>query len=153
MSTEATAGGSRTARSNEQVLRGVMAAFERQDVDGVDGILSYYPDDDDFAYIDMTEPEEVLRGRDGMRAWLDEFWSVIDMTGAKMNVLTAMSEGDRVAGELELHATYVGDDAPPGGAPVVMRACVVQRIVDGVIREERLYIDSATIPRQLERVR
>jgi hypothetical protein len=147
VSTESTTAGAGTTRSVEDVFRGTMAAFERQDAEG---ILSHYPEDDDFTYVDMTNPEVLVRGRDGMRAWLAEFWSVVDMTGAEMKVLSTMSEGDRVAGEIELHATYVGEGAPPDGARVVMPACVVQRIVDGVIREERLYIDSNAIPRQLE---
>lgn len=133
-----------TAPSNEQVMRAVMAAFERQDVDC---ILSYYPDDDDFTYIDMAEPDQVLRGRDGMRAWLAEFWSMVDMTGAEMRLLTITSEGDRVACEFELEATYVDGGTSPAGARVLMRGCLVQRIVDGRIREERLYMASAITPR------
>lgn len=147
MTTGATTDGNET-RSNEQVMREVMAAFERQDVDG---ILRFYPDDDDFFYIDMAQPDQVLRGRDGMRAWLAEFWSIVDMSGAEMNLLTVTSEGDRVAAEFELDVKYVGEGASPGGTPVVMPGCLVQRVVDGRIREERLYMDSQAIQRQLER--
>jgi ketosteroid isomerase-like protein len=135
------------AESNERVMREVMAAFERADVDG---ILAYYPDDDDFVYHDMTNPETPHRGREGMRGWLGEFFGMIDMSEAAMTVSNTVSEGDLIVGELELRATYVGDGAPEGGAPIVMHACVVQRIEAGRIREERLYIDSATVARQLE---
>jgi limonene-1,2-epoxide hydrolase len=133
-----------TVPSNEQVMRAVMDAFEHQDVDL---ILSYYPEDDDFTYIDMAEPDQVLRGRDGMRTWLGEFWSMVDMTGAEMRLQTITSEGERVACEFELEATYVDGGTALTGERVLMRGCLVQRIVDGTIRQEHLYMASAVAPR------
>lgn len=133
----------------EKAVRDLLAAFAAGDVER---LLAHYPEDG-LTYVDMSEPDSVLRTRAEIGSWVEEFGTAFDISAGGIDVLSLTAQENRVAAELRIRATYIGEGAPGGGKAMELRFCVIYgRIEDGVVFEERVYAEpvESQITRALE---
>ncbi|UBV45102.1 ester cyclase (plasmid) [Deinococcus taeanensis] len=103
----------------------------------------------DAVLCDMTQPQPV-QGREAILAYLSVFYG-----GAFRNVsvkpVTMMVNGSTAILEFSFLGTHSGPQLgmPATGRDVHLHLIAVYRIEEGLIRETRLYYDSAELPRQL----
>lgn len=122
-----------------------MAALGRGDVDGV---LEHFADGAE--YVEMNDVGNPLRGKEALRGWISGFLTTF--TDVDVTVTSTTAEGDRLSAEIEVNATYVGDDFGPAakGRRVVLRQSLVDTFdAAGLITRERAYSDPADLARQL----
>lgn len=134
------AGASRKKRFGRQ-----MEALGRGDVDGV---LEHFSDD--VQYVEMNDVENPVRGKDAIRDWITTFLATF--ADLDVRIMSMTSEGDRLVAEVEINATYTGDDfgLDAKGRAVVLRLSLVDMFdADGLIVQERAYSDPAQVATQL----
>jgi steroid delta-isomerase-like uncharacterized protein len=126
------------------LLERALRAAERGDIDGA---LPYFADDCEI--MDMGDVSSALRGRAGIRQYLEEFYST--MTDLSLELNNIVVQGDRAVVEMVITARHVGELA---GVQATNRrfsfhACVCYGIRDGMIAEERVYYDMSEVERAL----
>ena len=64
--------------------------------------------------------------------------------------MTLATSGEKVIGEIEVRATYIGPPhSPERGRPVVLRYVAIDTVHGGLVHHERFYWDRAELERQL----
>lgn len=126
-------------RRTEEAARGLVDAFQSGDIER---LLTYYPDGD-FTYVDMWEPDTVLRTHGELATWMEEFGSVFDMSTGGLELVSMTVQGTRAVVEIKLKGKYVGEGAPSGGLEMEILSCVVYAHIDddGLVHEERVYAE------------
>ncbi|MBA2446702.1 MAG: nuclear transport factor 2 family protein [Chloroflexi bacterium] len=108
-------------RRTEEAARGLVDAFQSGDIER---LLTYYPDGD-FTYVDMWEPDTVLRTHGELATWMEEFGSVFDMSTGGLELVSMTVQGTRAVVEIKLKGKYVGEGGSErrvgDGDPVVRR--------------------------------
>jgi ketosteroid isomerase-like protein len=103
---------------------------------------------EDCVLQDMADPENPFVGTVAIRGFLDEYFSTL--ADVSVEITTVVANGDKVVGELEVKATYVGEPySRADGREVIMRYCVIDTVRDSAICFERFYWDRAEFERQL----
>ncbi len=104
---------------------------------------------EDALFHDYSQPEPI-KGRAAIGAMLDMFYhSAFSEASAEARCITA--DDSRVVYEFTFHGINSGPfmDHPPTGKRVEVPMCAVYDVEGGMIREGRLYYDSALLGRQL----
>jgi steroid delta-isomerase-like uncharacterized protein len=132
-----------TPRTNVELVRAGIDAFNAGDLDAcVQGIA---PD----LVINLAELPEPLRGRDTWRQGAELMRRAFpDLT---LQVEDVVAAGDRVALRLVISGTHLGEfqGMPATGRPVRYVSHEFYRLADGLIAEEWICSDTATLVRQL----
>ena len=123
----------------EELARGLVEAFESGDLER---LLSFYPDGGGFTYIDMWEPDTVLRTHEELAEWMKGFGEAFEMSSGGLEVMSMTTQGNRSVVELRIKGRYIGEGAPDGGLEMEILSCVVYgRFEDGLVREERVWAE------------
>ena len=101
----------------------------------------------DAVLVDMHDPDNEMRGKEAYGAYLTEAFRHLDDISSTTVSFTA--EGDRIAAETEVRATFRADPDAQDGAEVVLHYCLIEVIRDGQVQSERVYSDSGELTRQL----
>jgi predicted ester cyclase len=117
-----------------------MDAISRGDIDA---ILEHFTPDCQFT--DMHEGAS--RNRDELRTYLEEYYSVVPQMTVR--IVSVVTEGDRLVGEVEIDGVYTGEGCAPGGSPITLHYCICDELENGLIKTERIYSDSAELAAQL----
>jgi steroid delta-isomerase-like uncharacterized protein len=103
---------------------------------------------DDCVLQDMADPLHPHTGRSEIEAFLTEYFAALQ--DVNVDVVTLATSGEKVVGELEVSATYVGHPfSHENGRKVVLRYVAIDTVRDGKIAHERFYWDRGELERQL----
>lgn len=124
----------------------VYRTVQRRDLDGLIDLFA-----EDCEFIDVTQPGSAV-GRAALRSYMEE--TFVGMPDFRPDVWTLMSEGNRVAAELELAGTHEGElfGYPPTGRQVRWLAAAFYTLSDAhdQILKEVYYYDLPTLVDQLK---
>ena len=124
------------ARDNEALFRRLIAAWARNDLDG---LLSCFADD--LVYTDMPFPDEPVRGKTAFREHMERYNALFLHGQVEVEFVTVVATSTNVVGELLCRARYVGPGAPEEGVPVEWYATLLDTVVDGRVQLEHAYFD------------
>jgi ketosteroid isomerase-like protein len=125
------------ASANEALLREIITAFGRADVEG---ILECFAED--CVYREMQRPDHRVEGREAFRASLREYFSNFDMSDSEITFVAVIANETHVCAEFETTARYVGPGSSPEGDIVTWTATLVDRVEGGKVKEEHVYVDA-----------
>ena len=136
------------ARVNpEKVVRKMLAAYARNDIEGVVATL-------DPSYVVHGPFAGTAKGREAGRKTFETIFKVF--TDQEVKILNIMTKGHTVASEYKWAATFSGPlqtsqgTLPPNGRRLEFAAVEFFRVNSkGLITEERAYYDSYAIVKQL----
>jgi predicted SnoaL-like aldol condensation-catalyzing enzyme len=93
-------------------------------------------------YIGHEPHAPATQGPDGMRQVAETFWN--NFPDATFTILNALADGDLVALQVRLQATY-----RPNGSPILINGMGLYRIAEGQIVESWSYMDERGLVQQL----
>jgi steroid delta-isomerase-like uncharacterized protein len=124
------------------------AAFVKGDYDGLVSLFA-----DDGVYI---EPAGRHVGRDGIRAWIDQWRDAV--SDLRFDTSLVVADGDVIIAEYSSYSTFSGpltmpDESviPPSGETNELPGVTILRVKDGLIVEARDYFDQALMMTHLGR--
>jgi limonene-1,2-epoxide hydrolase len=134
------------APTSAEVAYESTVAWDRGDLETV---LGFY--DENSRTVQYHAPDTVIEGREGMRAALEAFNAAIDISDGGVRIISLTAQDERAVTEVEVTGTYRGEGAPEGGARVTLQMCAIFIVEDGIIRQERVYLDdpASQLGRQL----
>lgn len=132
--------------SNLERIQITMDAFNERDWSMADDYVH-----EDLEWMEMPSGN-VYRGRDGLHkeyeSWLRAF------PDGKVTVTNMIDAGDWVIAEYTLTGTHTGpmhgkdgEEIPPTGRAIEIKACDLMRVVDGRVVGGRGYFDSGALDR------
>lgn len=126
-----------SAQENIRIVQSYLASHDPQ----------FMTQDATFRDFSRDEP---LRGREAIGAMLDMFYHTA-FSDARAEPRSLVADSERVVLEFTFHGVHTGDlmGIPPSGRRVEIPMCAVYDVNGGVIRQARLYYDSATLAKQL----
>lgn len=136
-----------TVVNSKGVVQTIFDGFNARDLDRVTAICA-----DDFVLEDLPAGL-VLRGPDGLRAWLTNW--IVAAPDAYADVRWMIAEGDSVATEHLGTATHTGPlqtpggELPPTGAKLEIWFSENYTLRDGKLIKMRVFYDGAGVLRQL----
>lgn len=94
-------------------------------------------------------PAGEVHGPNGLKAWMRAITS--GFPDFRVDVHEMLTSNDQVMYEATLTGTHEGEFAgiPPTGRDVELRAMETYRVADGVIQEQRVYVDQQEFLEQL----
>ena len=96
---------------------------------------------------------EVLTGPEGSRTY-NEMWAN-GFPDGRVTIDTIVADGDRVVVEFTGRGTHTGTlktpmgEIPPTGRSVTLKLCDVIELADGLVKEQRSYLDTGSMMAQL----
>jgi ketosteroid isomerase-like protein len=134
---DATDGATDVRSANEALFREIVAAFGRADVEG---ILECFAED--CVYREMHRPDHRVEGLVAFRVSLLQYFSNFDMSNSEITIAAVIANETHVCGEFETTARYIGPGSSPEGDVVTWTATLIERVVDGKVKEEHVYVDA-----------
>lgn len=133
------------ATGPESVMRAQISAMIRGDVDAVLALFAPAA-----TFLEMGDPATRHEGRDAIRPLIEDFVASHDLSRSSIEFRSIASRGRTVLSELRFDCHYIGPGAEPGGIRVRWDSVVVDEIDgEGLIVEERAYLDPKAIERQI----
>lgn len=134
-----------SANGPEAVMRAQISAMIRGDVDAV--LALFAPT---ATFLEMGDPATRHEGRDAIRPLIEDFVASHDLNRSSIAFRAIASHGRTVLSELCFDCHYIGTGADPGGVRVRWDSVVVDEMDgEGLIVEERAYLDPKVIERQI----